>query len=433
MRVIAIFAAFIWLLSSNCKAPTAPVEPSSSHPVATPQVQDAPESSSTSPSQPEDEPRTSVTAPGGHDFVAHAQLIYRIAACGHDGPIDPRFSRKVVKRHCLRMRRHFDRYSSRWGQRAGAFFAELRPRDLPDAVVYPFGGGDLATALVVFPDAREITTISLEAAGDPRTIDAMSGRRLGAALSIIGNKYRRLLRSAYSTTKSLQIASHSRLAGTLVFALSALSLHGQEPVSLRYFVIEDDGSLRYLDESELDAQVAAAREHKRGDYETRQYWREQISGFANMEIGFRARGSGDQAPVRIYRHIVANLDDPHLAEDSRVLSHLRAKGQVAAMTKAASYLLWLDEFSQIRDYLLQHTSWMISDSSGVPPELARQAGYEQIPYGAFEKPFFTRDPKRVAKQMIALWSSSPRRRLRFRFGYPDGAGKSHLMIMKRKK
>ena len=43
----------------------------------------------------------------------------------------------------------------------------MRPAGLPSSVVYPFGGGDLVGALVTFPDAKEITTISLEHAGDP--------------------------------------------------------------------------------------------------------------------------------------------------------------------------------------------------------------------------------------------------------------------------
>lgn len=377
-------------------------------------------------------------SPTGSDFAAQARLIYRIAACGDDTPVDRRFPRKIVARHCAQVNKNFARYRNRWGKRAGDFFATLRPPELPDRVVYPFGGGDLVTALVVFPEAREITTISLEAAGDPRTIEAMPGPRLREDLRIIRGKYRRLLRSAYSTTKSLQIASHSKLAGTLMFALSALSVHGLEPVSLRYFDIESDGSLRYLDESELDARMArakpprAARKELKKKYQTRQFWREQVAVFANMEIQFRAQGAGDQAPVRVYRHIVANLDDPHLTDDPRPLAHLRAKGDVAVMTKAASYLLWLDEFSLIRGYLLEHARWMISDSSGIPPDHASAAGYEQIPYGSFSKPFFTRDPKRVARQMIQLWGQSPRRRLRFRFGYPDGVGKSHLMVMRRK-
>ena len=45
----------------------------------------------------------------------------------------------------------------------------------------------------------------------------------------------------------------------------------------------------------------------------------------------------------------ANLDDSHLDADPRVLRHLEAKDKVAVMTKAASFLLWYDDFSQTTD------------------------------------------------------------------------------------
>lgn len=446
MRAIVLYSLFVWL-SASCSPPASgPVEPPASSPAESPAdtapavapAAPARSASATPAASPlpagKAAPAPAPASAAGHDFAEQAKLLYRIAACGREGPVDARFPQKAIDRHCAKVHRIFERFRGRWARRAGAFIAKLRPPDVPDTVVYPFGGGDLVTALLVYPDAREITTISLEAAGDPRTIDNITRKQLIADLRIIRGKYERLLRAAYSTTKSLQIASHSKLAGTVMFALSALSLHGYEPVSLRYFDIEPDGSLRYLDTTDLDARADARRSGKpnKKKYKTRQHWREQVAVFANMEIQYRARASSADRPVRVYRHIVANLDDPHLIDDPRPLAHLRTKGDVAVMTKAASYLLWLDEFSQIRQYLLTHAAWMISDSSGVPPDHARAAGYEQIPYGIFDKPFFTRDPKRVAKQMIALWQESPQRALGFRFGYPDGDGRGHLMIMRRR-
>ena len=41
-----------------------------------------------------------------------------------------------------------------------------------------------------------------------------------------------------------------------MFALAALSVHGHEPISLRYFDIQPDGAITYLTSDELDARVA---------------------------------------------------------------------------------------------------------------------------------------------------------------------------------
>lgn len=401
-----------------------PAEPAPK-PVARSDAEPDPELESEAEPTPEPAPR-----PEGHDFIDEAQAIFRVAACGGDGPVPERLDTPALARHCKKMARRIASYEKHWADIAGPFIADLRPDDVPGSVVYPFGGGDLVSALVVFPDAREITTISLEAAGDVRAIDTLGRRDVREELDVIRHEIHRLFLAAHSTTKSLQTASHSRLPGTVVFALTALAVHGHEPVSLRYFDIEPDGSLRYLDVDELDARQreserGAARQKTR---KSRQVWREQHAAFANVEIEFRSADGGD---VRTYRHIVANLDDYHMTDDDRVLQHLAAKGDIAAMTKAASYLLWLPEFSRVRDYLLDNVVWMLSDSSGLPPKAARKAGFEQIPYGTFTGPYFVRDPERVRKQMVALWESSPARPLPFRFGYPDAEKKPHMLVTRR--
>ena len=377
-------------------------------------------------------------AKGGDDFAAQVKALHDLGACGGDGPVDPRYAGKAQARHCAEMQRRYASYRKAWADRARAFIAELRPADLPSTVVYPFGGGDLSSALVVFPDATEITTISLEAAGDVRAIDGIDSATLRRDLDTIGHDIGRLYKAAHSTTKSLQTASHSRLPGTIVFALAALAVNDLEPVSLRYFDIADDGSLVYLTGAELDrraeAAVSAARaaapkpkKGKPGKGTVNHFWHEQESVFANIEIGFRARGDSAGAP-RVYRHIVANLDDSHLTDDPRVLTHLAAKGRVAVMTKAASFLLWYDDFSQIRTYLLEHLAWMISDASGIPPSYAGPAGLEQITYGDFVDAYFIKDPTNTRRQFIDLWRKNPHRALPFRFGYPDAKGNAHLMV-----
>ncbi len=337
------------------------------------------------------------------------------------------------------MHGRYDSYRSHWADRARDFIAALRPAGLPSTVVYPFGGGDLSSALVVFPDATEITTISLEAAGDVRAVDGIDAPTLRRDLDTIGHDIGRLYKSAHSTTKSLQSASHSRLPGTIVFTLAALAVNDLEPLSLRYFDLSPDGAPVYLTGAELDRRVVAATtaaaaaeppsKRKPGKLKgtVDHYWREQESVFANIEIRFRAKGDPAAAP-RVYRHIVANLDDSHLEADARVLRHLEAKGKVAVMTKAASFLLWYDDFSKIRTYLLDHMAWMISDASGIPPSYAGPAGFEQITYGTFIDAYFIKDPKNTRREFIELWRRNPTRALPFRFGYPDAKQNPHLMI-----
>ncbi|MDB4952802.1 MAG: hypothetical protein JWO36_371 [Myxococcales bacterium] len=371
-------------------------------------------------------------ADNGTDFTPQGRAMFRAAACGGDDAIPEPFPKRIIDAHCKEMASVYSSYKKSWADPAQTFIAALRPRDLPTTIVYPFGGGDLSSALTAFPDALELTTISLEAAGDIRAIDSIKRSQLATDLDAITFDLRRLYRSAHSTTKSLQAASHSTLPGTIMMALAGLRVHDMEPVSLHYFDIEPDGSVRYLSVEELD-QRATELAGKKLDSKKKvtHYWYEQTSAFANVEIQYRPLGD-PKAPLRTYRHIVANLDDAHMDADDRVLTHLRKKGKVAVMTKAASFLLWYDDFSHIRDYLLKNVAWMISDASGIPPSYAVPAGFEQLTYGEFSGPYFIIDDKNTRAEFVKLWKDQPHRPLPFRFGYPDAEKHNHLMITRPK-
>jgi hypothetical protein len=342
----------------------------------------------------------------GEDFATQVAALYRVAACGGEAALPEAIDAKVVDAHCKELRAFYTRHTDRWIAKARPVLAKIVPAGLPDKIVYPFGGGDLMTALATFPDATEITTISLETAGDVRTIDTIKKATLKETLDTNRENLRRLMAVAHSKTTNLQLVARDDLPGQLIFSLAALALYGFEPVSLRYFRINADGTLHYLTQAELD--------------------------FTNVEIEYRQAGDA-KAPIRTFRHIAFNLDDDHMGKDGALLAHLGAKGKITAMTKAASFLLWREDFSKIRDYLLANMEWMISDATGILPSAAKAAGFEQETWGKFLGPFLEGIRKKKSNEMLRLWRDGPYQALDFRYGYPDNASNAHLMVTRRAK
>jgi hypothetical protein len=285
------------------------------------------------------------------------------------------------------------------------------PADLPKRVVYPFGGGDLFTALHAFPAAEEYTTISLESAGDVRGLLGLNRKELHTNLEVTREHLRRLFAVSHSKTTNLRAGARAALTGEITFALIAFSVFDFEPVSLRYFKLDAQGSIVYLRADELIKKDGGP------------------NPFANVEISFRARQDPKASP-RVYRHFAANLDNKHFAANHPLALHLSEKGRVAVLVKAASYLLWFDSFSHIRGYLLDHAEWMLSDSTGVQPSVARAAGFEQECWGLFHGPFLA-DYSATKHEFTSLWQASPRRELPFYFGYPDVDGHGHMMVTRR--
>ena len=361
------------------------------------------------------------------DYIEDAQLLARAGACSGDVELPDTLPPKYVRGYCKRLDKAIAAYRRRWLDKARPFFHKLVPSGLPQTIVYPFAGADLLSVLAVVPKANDITTLSLEPAGDPRPLKLLPARRLQRSLSQVGLFAAKLLRISHNRTVDMsEVMTWGKLPGHIIFTLVGLRIHGFEPVSMRYFLVERAGGLRYIHRNEVDS-LAAAPNNKKQAVSHRNL-PHRLKPWANVEITFRKQGDvgGD---VRVYRHIRANLHNGVLDVDDRVVKHLETKGRVTAMTKAASYLLWRSSFSSIRRYLLERMEWMVSDATGVPPEIARKAGFEQLTYGQWNRPIRDSNikPDRV-EQMKRFWTKNRVGSVPFLFGYPAGPGGLHLMV-----
>ena len=360
----------------------------------------------------------------GHDFIDEARAIFRVAACGGQGALPAGISETAVRDHCSHMARNMESYRKNFAAKAVPFFERTVPSGLPRDVLVPFGGGDLLPALVVYPGASEITTISLEGGGDPRRLMKATQAQLGQALNMYRSNVGYMLLTNDSSNESIRNLDRGAIPNQLAFSLTALAVLGYEPVSLRYFRIEDDGSLHYLSLEEI-----ASLEKSKGQRLKATWIDTDFSvAFRNMELAFRKKGGGRTI---IHRHIAFNLDNAHF-NGSPLQKHLERKGKISAMIKGASYLPWFDNFSSIRNFCLNHMTYCVSDSTGILPGHAAAAGFKQVTYGSFSGAFLDNDGGSGAAEFRALFKSEPARPLDFRFGYSDVHRLNHLIITVKK-
>jgi len=349
----------------------------------------------------------------GTAYTKQVQAAFRVAACGGDDTLIPaHIDKKIVESHCNLLKAGYAEYKKEWLDVAGPFLAKLRPANLPTTVVYPFGGGDLVSALATYPDATELTTVSLEIAGDIRAIDKADNKRLQSELSQLRDHLGKLFLKAHSRTINLDIETKGAIPGEVAFTMAALAIHGYEPVTFRYFAFAPDGTLQWLTEEDIAKNKSEGR----------------AGPFANAEIRFRKAGD---TKVRILRHVAYDLSDANMKRAPALLKHLQAKGKVSTMTKAASHLLWDDQnFAVIRDYLMTHTDWMISDTTGVPPRVATKYGFVQDVYGAYEwpEPFGTVNNVDAKAFHDMFKTATP---ITFRYGYPDNKSHGHIVVTRK--
>lgn len=385
---------------------------------------------------------TSTASAEGVDFISDAKLLYRVAACGGSDPVDAKVE-KVVTQHCKSINEKLGGFQKQYFEKHREWFTKVVPADVPKTVVYPFGGGDLISALVAFPDATDITTISLELAGDPRRLKTLRPNALASSLGGLRAEIGGLISVGSNTSENLSAGQRNELPAQVSSFLMGLVAGGYEPVSMKYFRIDDAGDIHYLEQTEIDALDAEAKakiakelkkkkldpEYKAKSHLKADWLSPSFSlAFSNVEIVYRK--VGEQA-LRTHRHIAWNLGDDYMKKHPELIRHLEKKGQITALVKGASYLLWRPDFSRIRGYLLDHLAWMLSDSTGIPPAYAKPAGMIQETYGRFDGAFLEGAQTNKANEaFVELWKTQKKRALPFRFGYVDMNKQAHVVVTK---
>nr|HEX4314058.1 hypothetical protein [Kofleriaceae bacterium] len=376
----------------------------------------------------------------GVDFISDAKALYHVAACGDEASTAPETVThgdtkladkidKIVAAHCKVIHKYMDGFKDTYFVKGREWFDGVVPKTAPKTVVYPFGGGDLISALVAFPDATEITTISLELAGDPRRIEKLTPDQIDNSLGALRSEIGGLVSVGSNTSTNLSASQRNELPGQVSSFLLGLVAGGYEPVSMRYFTIDSSGDIKYVEQADIDAADADIKHH---DKSLKSDWSSPNFSalFSNVEIEYRKIGD---TQIRVHRHIGWNLGDKYMKDHPELLRHLEKKGKVTMLTKGGSYLLWRDDFSQIRGYMLDHLAWMLSDSTGISPGFAKAANMEQETYGSYSGAFLEGARGGASdKQFVALWASQPRRKLPFRFGYVDMDGAAHLVVTRPK-
>ncbi len=355
------------------------------------------------------------------EFIDDVRPLFRTVTCQPEVPAH--LDAKSVAAYCATQLPRFERFKNRWGVTARTFLTPLLPTPRPLEVVYPFGGGDLMSAAQLFTDAPVITTLSLELAGDPRRITKLTdAATLKRSLRAIANASASTLMSNDSLSKNLSATQRGELPGQLSMHLMGLALSGHEPVSVRYFRFEPDGALHYFTADEIAQLDGTTATQLKGSWKPPDF----SPAFANVEVQFVPLGQ-PAAPRRVHRHLAVNLANDSLP--APVLAHLNAKGPVTAMTKAASYLLWREAFSTVRDWLLESAQVMVSDSTGIPPRHWLKRGCTVDAYGRFEKSFLG-TWEGYQEELRGTFSAA--KKLPMRFGYPDGSANksSHLLLVK---
>jgi len=265
-------------------------------------------------------------------------------------------------------------------------------------VFYPFSGPDALYPDTLFPDSKVLLMAGLEPVGTmPDLGKLQQDGKLGPYLAQVKTSLFTILAASFFKTKDMKTDFNNNLVDGLMPAMIVFLAREGYPIDgIQYVVLAHDGTL-----------------HPHGE----------TSGAPGVQITY---GDG-----RTLLYFQADLGNDGLKDNPGFVRLMRRLAPGVTYLKAASYLLYDDYFSTIRDAILENSAGVVEDDSGIPFKDFKPAQWDVVPYGNYTGPIDLFKDK-YQPDLTDFYAKTPHQPLTFGSGYKFTASKSSLLVAKKK-
>ncbi len=265
-------------------------------------------------------------------------------------------------------------------------------------VFYPFSGPDALYADTLFPESKGLLLGGLEPVRTMADLAKLQQEgKLAPYLDQVRTSLFTILAASFFKTKDMKTDFNNQLVDGLMPAIIVFIAREGYPINgIQYVALDHDGTL-----------------HAKGDG----------SGAPGVQVSY-----GDGRTLLYFQADLGN--DGQKSNPGFVrLMHRLAPG--ITYLKAASYLLYEDYFSTIRDAILNDSIGVVEDDSGIPLKDFNLANWEVIPYGNYTGPI-NLFKERYQPDLTDFYTKTPHQPLSFGSGYKFTASASSLLVAKKK-
>lgn len=283
---------------------------------------------------------------------------------------------------------------------------------IENSIMYPFSGPDIMNVLAFFPNGDTYTMFGLETPGAVPNLKSMSQQQIEKGLSAIRQSLNSILHVNFFRTESMaRDVGKSPLNGITSLVMIFLVKEGCTVYDVRKIAIDAESNISPWIES--DDKIDWQRPPKS----------RRIPG---VEITFR-RGEGKLQTVRYF---MLNVIDQALSEHSpNFIPYLMKQAPCSTFIKSASYLMHNDKikFTQIRKAILDASTSIVEDDSGVPLRYLKTDEWNTTFHGVYTQPIGL-FANRAQKDLRQAFKDKSTGVLPFSYGYDYQAGQSNLII-----
>ena len=310
---------------------------------------------------------------------------------------------------------HATFFDQAWAKLAARQFTGIREWEvnyLPDAtqplpvIFYMFSGPDFLYANQFFPNAGTYILAGTEPIGPLPDVTRFGGPALDSVLENLHKSLNSVLSFSFFITKEMKTdLENEQLKGTLPIFYVFLARAGKTITAVSFVTLDKNG------------QPHPAGPNEKGKGLT-----------PGVRIIFT--GAPDGPPQTLY-YFTTDLSNEGIRSQPGFLKFCAAQGTGASLLKSASYLMFENGFSTVRDFLLDHSKAIIQDDSGIPISAFDQAKWSLRFFGAYAGPIEI-FKKYAQPQLLGLYQQSNPAPLGFGIGYRWSGRQSTLIVATRK-
>lgn len=277
-----------------------------------------------------------------------------------------------------------------------------------DTIFYPFSGPDFLNVTTFFPEAETYFMLALEPPGTLPVIDTMAPDSLPKYFNSIHKSLHAILNFSFFRTLSMEEDfATPELNGAVQLISIFMQRSGHSILSIEPISLDSSGAI-------------IKQEHP---------------AFSGGSKGLHVSCINNKSnKVKNVYYFSCDVSDLGLSKNKRLQAFLKNLPHVKTYLKSASYLLHKPYFSVIRKTILDKSTYVLQDDSGVPVRFFDVAQWNHQYYGTYDTPinlfknFYQKDLKMA-------YDSTEKKNIKslgFGIGYDYKLNDSNLMLFSKK-
>ena len=275
---------------------------------------------------------------------------------------------------------------------------------------YPFSGADFLHAYHFFPNANEYLLLAKESIGEIPELSSMNNGDVAKYLDGVNFALRDIYRRSYFITKNMRSdIKEKQIEGLLPLFYWFIARTDHQIIEKHNVFINKNGEKNIID----SASIAEKKSIRGVEFKIKKPGSEQIKTITYFDCDISNKGFERNPEFKTF------LDTKRISN---------------TFVKSASYLMHYTTFSEIRDIVLNSSSFIIEDDTGIPFKFFNDTVWTTRLHGVYENPIKDFSKNRFQKDLEEAYKNAKYyiNEIPSSLGYHWGSKNQNQMTFKKK-